>query len=148
MNLTGHPCRCPIGSGSVTPVYAADPNAPTAATERKMAFTDAPMKPPHDERLAEPDMTETQIRQWIEACNHEPARRVLRGYLMMANAGLDPRPEISRLRMAVRVAFDALKSLPEDALGYGQDDDGRWPLRDELMRNLDEALTPAPLTAA
>lgn len=48
---------------------------------------DAPLKPPHDDRLASPDMTPEQIRQWIGACNHEPARRVLRTYLVMLESG-------------------------------------------------------------
>lgn len=43
-------------------------------------FIDAPMPFPNDSRLAE---TEVQIQQWIQACNHEPARRVLRRYLGM-----------------------------------------------------------------
>lgn len=46
-----------------------------------MEHVDAPMPFPNDSRLADPDMTPEQIREWIEACNHEPARRVLRQYL-------------------------------------------------------------------
>lgn len=45
---------------------------------------------PHDRRFAEPDMTELQIRDWIEACNHEPARRVLRQYLAFKEFGFAP----------------------------------------------------------
>lgn len=48
-----------------------------------MEHVDAPMPFPNDSRLAEPDMTPQQIREWIEACNHEPARRVLRQYIAM-----------------------------------------------------------------
>lgn len=34
-------------------------------------------------------MTEDQIKQWIDACNHEPAREVLRQYLRLtASTGL------------------------------------------------------------
>jgi len=28
-------------------------------------------------------MTEREVRQWIDACNHEPARQVLRDYLAL-----------------------------------------------------------------
>jgi hypothetical protein len=31
-------------------------------------------------------MTDEQIRQWIEACNHEPAREVLRDYMRLRAA--------------------------------------------------------------
>lgn len=36
---------------------------------------------------AEAPMTVQQIEQWIEACNHEPARAVLREYLQMKAVG-------------------------------------------------------------
>jgi len=35
-------------------------------------------------------MTDTEIRQWIDACNHEPGRQVLRDYLALRNRTSEP----------------------------------------------------------
>ncbi len=41
-------------------------------------------------------LTTQQIEQWISACNHEPAREVLREYLRMkASEGTEPQPGTS-----------------------------------------------------
>jgi hypothetical protein len=64
---------------------------------------DAPLKPPHDDRLAQPNMTEAEIREWIDACNHEPARRVLRTYLFLISDGFGLGGD--KLEAALREAF-------------------------------------------
>lgn len=38
-------------------------------------------------------MTDAEVRQWIGACNHEPARQVLRDYLQLRALSAQPRPE-------------------------------------------------------
>jgi hypothetical protein len=38
-------------------------------------------------------------------------------------------------------ARSAIASLPEDALGMANDDAGQWPIRDELLSNIDAALS-------
>lgn len=38
---------------------------------------------PHQPQPAAEAMTEAEVRQWIDACNHEPARQVLRDYLAL-----------------------------------------------------------------
>ena len=49
-----------------------------------------------------------------------------------------------KVREALEKAFKAISSLPIDCLGYGEDDAGRWPLRDELMEEMDKALSSDP----
>lgn len=43
----------------------------------------SPAATPVSEAGGEPAMTDAQIKQWIEACNHEPARETLRYYLRL-----------------------------------------------------------------
>jgi hypothetical protein len=40
-------------------------------------------------------------------------------------------------------ARDAIASLPEEALGIAYDTRDHWPIRDELLHNLDEAIKKA-----
>jgi hypothetical protein len=56
-----------------------------------------------------------------------------------------PPSEIAR--EALTQCQKALSTLPIDALGYGEDDAGRWSLRDELLQSIDKALSPAPVSA-
>lgn len=53
--------------------------------------------------------------------------------------------EILALRELIKDAFDAISTLPQDALGYNvvPDDSYRWPIRDELIDNLGAALKDA-----
>ena len=46
---------------------------------------------------------------------------------------------IEALEEACTDALVAIATLPEDSLGYGQDGDTRWPLRDELRDKLRKA---------
>lgn len=50
--------------------------------------------------------------------------------------------QAQRLRAALDCARIAIRTLPDDALGYGyaQDDSHRWPFRDELLDQMDAAL--------
>lgn len=50
--------------------------------------------------------------------------------------------EVCRLRGLLGIAREALKTLPEDALGYEQRPSGEaaLPIRDELVHRLDQAL--------
>lgn len=43
---------------------------------------------------------------------------------------------IEALEKALRECQKAILTLPIDALGYGEDDAGRWPLRDELLQSI------------
>jgi hypothetical protein len=56
-----------------------------------------------------------------------------------------PPSEIAR--EALTQCQKALSTLPIDALGYGEDDAGRWSLRDELLQSIDKALSTAPVSA-
>ena len=59
------------------------------------------------------------------------------------------RAEIERLEGALREARKAIESLDNDDLGYGQAADGHgdvyhWPLREELLSKINEALDKEP----
>ena len=49
----------------------------------KLLASLSPAATPVSEAGGEPAMTDAQIKQWIEACNHEPARETLRHYLRL-----------------------------------------------------------------
>lgn len=44
--------------------------------------------------------------------------------------------EVERLRALLQTCHDAITTLPEDAFGFAERDDLRWPIRDELLHNL------------
>ena len=58
-------------------------------------------------------MTDAEVRQWIEACNHEPARQVLREYLVLRAQPPAPAPD------ALRVAVEALEKIATVDMGGG-----------------------------
>lgn len=61
--------------------------------------------------VARASMTDAEIEQWIEACNHEPAKDVLRGYLNF-RAGikrLSEEEEICGETMSEEDAFDLVR---------------------------------------
>lgn len=79
-----------------------------------MEHTDAPLTPPRDPRVAPPPMTNAEIRQWIDACNHEPARQVLRSIVGLREEKFDivPMGEIRHLKgqintLAAKIESDA-----------------------------------------
>lgn len=51
---------------------------------------------------------------------------------------------LSDCRTVLDDTFDALASLPMDALGMAHDDNGQWPIRDELMANIDKVRKTVP----
>lgn len=78
-----------------------------------MEHTDAPLTPPRDPRVAPPPMTNAEIRQWIEACNHEPARQVLRSIVGLREEKFDiiPIGEIRHLKGKINTQAAEIASL-------------------------------------
>lgn len=102
-------------------------------------------------RLAAPPMTDEQIRIWINACNHEPARQVLRTYLIMKQGGFDVDygSNVRRQNLAIRSILKRCKTV----LGnMALENEGtwrtwalwqnRWPTHHEPLRADAKALLP------
>lgn len=81
-------------------------------------------------------MTDAQIEQWIDACNHEPAREVLRDYIKL-RASL-PRSDTGRLREALKVALTDVAGL-RNALPTPSD-------ANPICERIEAALTASPST--
>ncbi len=64
-------------------------------------------------KVDEKVMTDQQIRQWIEACNHEPARAALRHYLVLREAAKPPTPEPAGDVRKASTRKDGITSLEE-----------------------------------
>ncbi len=49
-------------------------------------------------------------------------------------------PNRKNLITVLAAVIEALQSLPEDALGYGNTDLLQWPIRDELVHRVEQVL--------
>lgn len=69
-------------------------------------------------------MTDEQIRQWIDACNHEPARQTLRDYLALRKTDTTK-----------TLINDLAEMLTEAQSGYilGCGEDMRWDERKQAV---------------
>ena len=79
-----------------------------------IAFRLAPTAPV--EASGSEPMTEREIQQWIEACNHEPARQVLRDYLALRPqpSGETREDRLSAALIAMVEHFERVDAAPED----------------------------------
>lgn len=87
------------------------------------------------------------VYHWIDKLVAFDDQRVVGLNFWIYKPPVTPLADEAGMREAVERAHKAIASLPLDAFGYGEDDAGRWPLRDELLQSISAALRPSQAAA-